>query len=100
MLSGLASKGKLVVDEGAVLAIKKLNKSLLPAGVTEVGGDFQRGDIVDIFDKQGKHIACGISNYGSADIRVVRGIHSDEILSRLGYDYGAEVVHRNNMVVL
>ena len=100
MLSGLASKGKVVVDKGAVVALKEQNKSLLPAGVLSVKGDFQRGDIVDIFDKQGKHVACGISNYNSTDILVIKGAHSDKIMALLGHEYGDEIIHRNNMVVL
>ncbi len=100
MLSGLASKGKIVVDKGAMLALKEQNKSLLPAGVLSAEGDFQRGDIVDIFDKRGKHVACGISNYDSSDILVIEGAHSDKILALLGHEYGDEVIHRNNMVVL
>ena len=100
MLSGLASKGKIVVDEGAMVALTKQNKSLLPAGIVGVEGNFQRGDIVDIFDKQGKHIACGISNYDSTDILVIKGAHSDKIPALLGYDYGDEVIHRNNMVIV
>jgi glutamate 5-kinase len=100
MLSGLASKGKIVVDKGAMVALREQNKSLLPAGVLSVEGDFQRGDIVDIFDKQGKHVACGISNYNSIDILIIKGAHSDKILSLLGHEYGDEIIHRNNMVVL
>ncbi len=100
MLSGLASKGKITVDEGAAVALTRQNKSLLPAGIVEVEGKFQRGDIVDVFDKQGKHLACGISNYGSNDILAIKGAHSDKIPALLGYEYGDEVIHRNNMVVL
>jgi len=100
MLSGLASKGGLVVDRGAVIALKEQNKSLLPAGVIKVDGDFQRGDIVDILDEKGGHIGCGISNYSSADMAVIKGAHSDRIIGLLGHDYGAEAIHRNNMVVL
>ncbi len=100
MLSGLASRGRVVVDKGAVLAIKRQSKSLLPAGVVKVDGDFQRGDVVDILDEQDGHIGCGISNYRSADMAVIKGVHSDRILSLLGHDYGAEAVHRNNMVIL
>jgi len=100
MLSGLASRGKVVVDKGAVLALKKQSKSLLPAGVVKVSGDFQRGDVVDILDEQDEHIGCGISNYSSADMAVIKGVHSDRILSLLGHDYGAEAVHRNNMVIV
>jgi glutamate 5-kinase len=100
MLSGLASKGKVTVDKGAISALKEHNKSLLPAGVMRVEGEFHRGDIMDILDEQGKYIGCGISNYSSADLAIIEGKHSDEIGSLLGYDYGDEVVHRNNMVIL
>ncbi|MBA7504988.1 Glutamate 5-kinase [subsurface metagenome] len=100
LLSGLASKGKVVVDEGAEIAIKEQNKSLLPAGILEVTGDFQRGDILDIHDEQGRQIGCGVSNYSSADIAVIKGAHSDQILTLLGHNYGDEVIHRNNMVVV
>jgi glutamate 5-kinase len=100
MLSGLASKGKVTVDKGAVSALKEHNKSLLPAGVVKAEGKFQRGDIVDILNEKGKCIGCGIANYSSSDLAIIGGKHSDEIGSLLGYDYGDEVVHRNNMVVL
>ena len=99
MLSGLASKGKVTVDKGAVLALKEHNKSLLPAGIMKAEGEFHRGDIVDILDEQGKGIGCGISNYSSSDLAIIAGKHSDKILGLLGYDYGDEVVHRNNMVI-
>ncbi len=99
MLSGLASKGKVTVDKGAVSALKEHNKSLLPAGVMKAEGRFQRGDIVDILNEKGRRIGCGISNYGSSDLAFIGGKHSDEIGSLLGYDYGDEVIHRNNMVI-
>ncbi len=100
MLSGLASKGKVTVDKGAVSALKEHNRSLLPAGVLKTEGKFQRGDIVDILDEKGKHIGCGIANYSSSDLAIIAGKHSDKIGSLLGYDYGDEVIHRNNMVIL
>jgi glutamate 5-kinase len=100
MLSGLASKGKVTVDKGAVLALKEQNKSLLPAGIMKAEGEFHRGDIVDILDEKGKRIGYGISNYSFADLAIIRGKHSDKILGLLGYDYGDEAVHRNNMVIL
>ena len=99
MLSGLASKGKITVDKGAALALKEHNKSLLPAGIMKAEGKFQRGDIVDILNEKGTRIGCGISNYSSSDLATIGGKHSDEIGSLLGYDYGDEVVHRNNMVM-
>lgn len=100
LLTGLASKGSVVVDKGAALAVKKQNRSLLPAGVVKVDGDFQRGDVVDILNEEGEHIGCGISNYSSADVAIIKGVHSDRILSLLGHDYGAEAIHRNNMVIV
>ena len=100
MLSGLSTKGKLVVDSGAALALRKQNRSLLAAGITQVEGEFQRGDIVNIYDPQGSQLGCGIANYSSADITVIKGSHSKKITALLGYGYGSEVVHRNNLVVL
>jgi glutamate 5-kinase len=100
MLSGLASKGKVTVDKGAASALKEHNKSLLPAGVIRVEGKFRRGDIVDILGEKDKRIACGISNYSSSDLATIGGEHSDKIGDLLGYDYGDEVVHRNNMVIV
>jgi glutamate 5-kinase len=100
MLSGLSTKGKLVVDDGATLALKNQNRSLLAAGIIGVEGDFERGDIVNIYDPQGSRLGCGITNYSSADIALIKGVHSRKIAEVLGYDYGSEVVHRNNLVVL
>jgi len=100
MLSGLSTKGKLVVDSGAALALRKQKRSLLAAGIRNIEGDFQRGDIVNIYDPQGSRLGCGITNYSSADINVIKGAHSKKIAALLGYDYGSEVVHRNNLVVL
>ncbi len=100
MLSGLSTKGKLVVDSGAALALEKQKGSLLAAGIKEVEGNFQRGDIVNICNPDGSRLGCGITNYSSADIEIIKGAHSRKIATLLGYDYGAEVVHRNNLVVL
>jgi len=100
MLSGLSTKGKLVVDSGAALALKKQKRSLLAAGIKEVEGRFKRGDIVNIYDVEGSRLGCGITNYSSSDIESIKGAHSKSIVSLLGYDYGSEVVHRNNLVVL
>ena len=100
MLSGLSNRGEIWVDSGAVQALSSHNRSLLAAGITDVRGDFQRGDIVYILDGYGQRLACGIANYSSADIEYIKGTRSNDINALLGYQYGAEVVHRNNMVVL
>jgi len=100
MLSGLSTKGKLVVDSGAAKALKKQNRSLLAAGIKDLAGEFHRGAIVNIYDPEGSRLGCGITNYSSADLKVIKGAHSGKIVTLLGYDYGSEVVHRNNLVVL
>ncbi len=100
MLSGLSTKGKLVVDSGAAVAIKKQKRSLLAAGIEQIQGEFQRGDTVNIYDLEGCHIGCGITNYSSADICIIQGAHSKKIGTLLGHDYGSEIVHRNNLVIL
>jgi glutamate 5-kinase len=68
--------------------------------IKRVKGELQRGDIVNIYDPDGVRLGCGITNYSSADIEAIKGAHSREIATLLGYDYGSEVVHRNNLVVL
>jgi len=100
MLSGLSTRGKLTVDSGAAQALKKQKRSLLAAGIKQIEGEFQRGDIVNIYGPDNSRLGCGIANYSSADIKVIQGAHSRDIASLLSYDYGSEVVHRNNLVVL
>jgi glutamate 5-kinase len=100
ILSGLSTRGKLTVDDGAALALKKQNRSLLAAGIKSAEGKFGRGDVVAIYDAQGIQIACGITNYCAADIDIIKGTQSDKIGSLLNFDYGPEVVHRNNLALL
>ncbi len=99
MMSGLCVRGKLFVDSGASNALKQQKRSLLAAGIKRVEGKCKRGDIVNIYDNNGCRIGCGISNYASADIEVIKGAQSGQIADLLGYDYGTEVVHRSNLVV-
>jgi glutamate 5-kinase len=100
MLSGLAIRGRLVVDEGALAALERDKRSLLAAGIVVVEGDFERGDLVEVFGPDGSKLGTGISNYGSTDIGLIKGAHSDRIGALLGHDYGSEVIHRNNLVLL
>ena len=100
MLSGLSTRGEIVVDAGAAEALRRNHSSLLPAGVKEVRGDFRRGDIVLVVDTRGERVACGIVGYGAADVAAIKGMRSDRIEDALGHQYGAEVLHRNNMVLL
>jgi len=100
MVSGLSTRGGLVVDSGAARALRKQNRSLLATGIKKVEGEFQRGDVVTVYDPKGSILGCGITNYSSSDIGIIKGAHSKKIATLLGYDYGSEVVHRNNLVVL
>jgi len=100
MLAGLSIKGKLVVDDGAITALNQENRSLLAAGIIDVEGEFERGDLVNVFDSRENRLGSGITNYSSSDIDKIRGVHSRKIASLLGYDYGSEIIHRNNLVIL
>ena len=100
MLSGLTTKGAIVVDAGAAKALTDRGRSLLPAGVRDVQGPFKRGDTVNIVLPDGHAVACGITNYDDRDLRAIQGLRSDRIESVLGHQFGSEVVHRNNLVVL
>lgn len=100
MLAGLSVKGDIVVDEGAARALREKKTSLLPAGVKDVSGRFKRGDAVSIVGPDGARIARGIANYAADEILRIRGQRSDRIEALLGHQYGGEVVHRDNMVLL
>jgi glutamate 5-kinase len=100
MLAGLAVKGSVVVDEGAARALREKKTSLLPAGVREVRGAFERGDAVNVVDEAGQRVACGIANYNANEITRIRGVRSDRIEEVLGHHYGGVVVHRDNLVLL
>ncbi len=100
LLSGLPVRGRLVLDAGAARALADDGTSLLPVGVVEAAGDFERGDVVQIHTQDGQHLANGMSNYGAADVVRLRGVRSDRIAELLGHEYGEEIVHRNNLVLL
>jgi glutamate 5-kinase len=99
ILAGGRAVGALHVDQGAVEAMKK-GGSLLPVGMSQVEGEFQRGDTVRVLDPSGKEIARGLTNYASIDLLKISGKRSDRIEKILGFAYGEEVIHRNNMVLL
>ncbi|MEZ4865606.1 MAG: glutamate 5-kinase [Caldilineaceae bacterium] len=98
--AGPKPAGKLYIDDGAVRAICKQGKSLLPAGIRQVEGDFQRGDPVAILTLSGREVARGLSAYGNQDVEKIAGCKSQEIVERLGYTYGDVAVHRNDMILL
>lgn len=99
ILSARRAPGLLHIDAGAAQALKR-GGSLLPVGMTSVSGTFERGDTVRVANPDGIEIARGIVNYGSRDLARIAGRPSDEIESILGYNFGDEVIHRNDMVLL
>lgn len=92
--------GTLYVDEGARDAIVRRGKSLLPAGVTRVEGNFRAGSAVKVVDPAGCEIARGLTNYSSEDTDRIRGMRSNGIQATLGRKDFDEIIHRSNMVVL
>jgi len=96
----LQVQGRLVVDDGAVAALKNSGKSLLPVGVREVHGQFQRGDLVSCQDLTGREIARGLVNYPADDARRIIGQTSQAVEACLGYIDEPELIHRDNLVVL
>jgi len=99
ILAGLVGTASTRIDQGAVEALSR-GRSLLPAGIVDINGRFDRGDSVSIIDQTGKALGCGVVNYSSADLERIKGCKSSQIASVLGYHYGDEVIHRNNLVVL
>ncbi len=96
----LQVKGQLVLDNGAVSSLCAAGKSLLAVGVVDVLGEFRRGDLVACINHEGKEIARGLINYGSQDAQKIKGCSSGEFESLLGYADEAELIHRDNLVVI
>ncbi len=100
LLSGLQARGRIVVDAGAAGALLRGGNSLLPAGVLRCEGTFQRGDVVQVVTAEGRHLASGTANYASDEVARIAGKQSAQIADLLGYEFGEEVIHRNNLVLV
>jgi glutamate 5-kinase len=96
----LTLAGELALDAGAVKALASGGRSLLPVGVTEVKGQFERGAVVACRDPQGREIARGLVNYSADEARRIMRRPSAEIESILGYVDEPELIHRDNLVLL
>jgi len=93
-------RGDLVLDDGAAAALRELGRSLLPAGVTDVRGEFGIGDPVRCVDARGREVARGLAAYSAKEIARIKRLATRQIASVLGYSNGNEVIHRDDMVIV
>lgn len=96
----LQHAGRVVIDAGAVRALREGRRSLLPVGVKQVEGSFSRGEVVACVDESGQQVAVGLVNYSADEARRIAGQPSEKIESLLGYVDDAELMHRDNLVML
>jgi len=97
----VAPQGRLTVDAGALEALTRRGKSLLPSGVVKVDGDFAAGEVVAVLsDAEGREFARGLVNFDADELRKIQGAKTREIEPRLGYKSFDEVIHRDNLVIL
>ena len=95
----LAPAGSVTIDEGAAAALAN-GKSLLPSGVRQVGGSFERGACVRVVSEQGAELARGIARYSAAEAQAIAGKRAGDIEARLGYTRGDELIHRDDLVLM
>ena len=93
-------KGQVMLDDGAVAALKKNGKSLLPVGIKTVEGEFKRGEIIACVDQSGNEIARGLTNYDSVQTKLILGKSSKEIQGILGTIDEDELIHRDNLILI
>ncbi|MFK0071884.1 glutamate 5-kinase [Arthrobacter woluwensis] len=94
------ARGEIVLDDGAVRAVTRNHRSLLPAGITAVRGEFEAGDPVDLLDPAGTVVARGLVNYSVEELPRMLGRSTKELARELGHEYEREVVHVDDLVVL
>ena len=97
---GAPPAGEIHIDQGAARALDQGKRSLLPKGVVSVRGAFSRGEVVRIIDPSGTDLAHGVARYNSDALDQIKGSHSDQIESLLGYEYGPVAVHRDDLIML
>ena len=100
ILAGPKTSGSMIIDGGAEEALCSHGRSLLPAGIVTVRGEFQRGDTIMIISETDQLLARGITRYSGSDLSQIAGFRSEKIESRLGYAYGPVAVHRNDLILL
>jgi glutamate 5-kinase len=100
LLHSLKTRGELQLDSGAVQALLHKGASLLPKGISSISGDFDKGDAIWLCDQAGKQLAKGISQYSKSELSKIRGVHSQQIESILGYCPSEVVVHRDDLALV
>jgi glutamate 5-kinase len=96
----LRPRGTLVVDDGAVEAVARHGKSLLPSGIVSVLGDFTAGEAVEVAGLGGTVVARGLAAYGADELQRLKGRQSSEVEALLGYHLGDEAIHKDDLVLL
>lgn len=96
---GLVPAGSLTLDEGAVRAVCEQGRSLLPAGIIQVSGDFERGDAVQLLSEGGAILGQGLVNYSAVELERIRGHKTTEIAAILGYQGLETAIHRDNLAL-
>jgi glutamate 5-kinase len=99
MADHLQLRGSVTIDAGAMQKLRDEGKSLLPIGVVEVNGEFARGDVIAVRSTGGSEVARGLSNYSSAETRLIARRPSSQIAVALGYAGETELIHRDNLVL-
>jgi glutamate 5-kinase len=100
MADHLQLRGAVTVDAGAVAKLRGEGKSLLPIGVVGVEGDYARGDVIAVRSPEGAEIARGLANYSAAETRLIARKPSSQIEAVLGYSAEAELIHRDNLILI
>jgi len=97
-LRELADGARCSIDDGAAKALQRGN-SLLPVGVTDISGQFRRGDVVAVIGPNGHELGRGLTEYSDSDAARLRGCQSDQIEDRLGYRGRSVIIHRDELVL-
>ena len=100
MAGQMKISGTITIDDGACKVLQQSGKSLLAVGVTAVSGEFNRGELISCVNSNGQEVARGLSNYNHAQATKILGKSSADIVQLLGYGSHAELIHRDNMVLI
>jgi glutamate 5-kinase len=100
MADHLQLRGAVVIDDGALVKLRDEGKSLLPIGMTEVVGEFHRGDVIAVRNAQGQDVARGLANYASSEARRIARKPSSAFEALLGFTGEPEMIHRDNLVLI